>query len=363
MNAAEVESNEGLTEAPVGRAVTPAVDDIEKFLLGLFPPLERHQRKALRRAIEAGEVVPRVVVWKGTGLVVDGRETKRICDRLGKPFETEERDFDDLEAVVRWRIEAQLLRRNLTPVASSYYRGRHYLSLACQGRRTDLTSRHTGEMSAGKLLGRLYGVGARTIERDAALCKALDSIAEKQATEVLDPLFDDGFILGTDYRGSVLSGRIRPPRTEVMELARMREGEMNRSIRDMLAGRKKPRRKEATPAPGQEAGSPPVLDDGPPAPEAGTAVPATHPAVTSTMAAGGPDRCEGVDSEAGGPRPAPESDDTAVDESGLVEINRVWGGLNEATRLAFLRQDAVSKQISGAGFVRLDRPRGERRSA
>jgi hypothetical protein len=331
----------------------------ERVLRNLFPPLEPRQARALRRMIQAGDLVPRVVVWRGTGVVVDGRETRRICDELGMEPETDERDFDDLEAVVRWRIENQLLHRNLTPIAASYYRGRHYLSLKKQGRRTDLTSRQTGEMRTDRLLGRLYGVGARTISRDADLCKALDAIAEKQAGDVLDPVFADGFILSPDFRSSVLSGRIRPPRSEIMGMARMRQDEMARAIRDMLEAQKRPRRKPVPPAPkpndppeplavadGTEGPSKPMEATAPHGPQAGAA-----PVAGMTQA----DRCEGVESDAPplDEEEVPDKEDAdAIDGPGLVEINRLWGRLGRATRLAFLTQDEVSKVVAEAGYVR-----------
>jgi hypothetical protein len=165
--------------ADLADAVPAPASDAERVLRDLFPPLEPHQARALRRMIEAGDVVPRVVVWRGTGVVVDGREARKVCEELGRQYQTEERDFADIENVVRWRIETQLLHRTLTPLAVSYYRGRHYHSLKKQGRRTDLSSCQTGEMRTDKVLGRLYGVGSRTISRDAELCLALDGIAEQ----------------------------------------------------------------------------------------------------------------------------------------------------------------------------------------
>src|SRR5262245_28806938 len=131
MDLLEIETDEQVTAATQDDVL--ANDDIEKALRDLFPPLEKHQREALRRMIEAGEVRPRVVIWAGTGVVVDGRETKRICEDIQLAHETEERDFADLDAVVCWRIAGQLLHRNLTPVAAAYYRGKHYHTLKRQG--------------------------------------------------------------------------------------------------------------------------------------------------------------------------------------------------------------------------------------
>ncbi len=320
----------GADARDAGRQPQGEEGDIEKALRDLFPPLERHQGEALRRMIEAGEVAPRVVVWKGTGVVVDGREARRICDELRKPYETEVRDFADLDAVVRWRIEGQLLHRNLTPVAASYYRGKLYLGLKRQGRRPDHIFRQTGEIRTDRLVGRRFGVGARTISRDADLCIALDTLAEPDPGEALDELFPGGFALGCEYRSAVLSGRIRPTRGEVLCLGRMRQDEMARAIREMLDGQQPcPKRAPTIPVPDTpEPDPPPVVPPGP-IPGEGT-VP-------------GPDQPA--------PREPGGKDQDAIDGHGLDKINRVWGKLNEATQLAFLRQDEVTKRISQVGFV------------
>lgn len=317
-----------------GRQPRAEGDVMEKILRDLFPPLERHQAEALRRMIESGELAPRVVVWKGTGVVVDGRETRRICEELGRVYQTEEREFEDLDAVVCWRITKQLLHRNLTRTATYYYRGKHYNTLKRQGRRPDDIYRQTGEISTAKLLGRLYRVGKRTIERDGELCEALDSVAEKSAEELLDTLFPDGFVLGAEYRGGVLSGRIRPNRDEVIELSRMRLDEMARAIKDKLDAEKKPRRKVGPPMPG-------------PAPPK-AALPGPVPAEPLEPSV----PVEATPALPPGPRDDPE----AIDEAGLEKANEAFGRLNPATQKAFLKQDHVSRRACEAGFVRTERP-------
>jgi hypothetical protein len=369
--------------APAPADTTPADrNDIEKVLRDLFPPLARHEVVPLRRMIESGEITPRVVVWAEPCVVVDGRETRRICEELGREHQTEERDFADIEDVVRWRIETQLGRRNLTPLAASYYRGKLYLSMKRQGRRSDLAECQSGEKRTDGLVGRMCGVGARTVSRDAELCKALDAIADKQAGEVLDPVFGDGFVLGTDFRSSVLSGRIRPTRGEVFRLSRMRLDEMARAVRDMVASRKKPRRTVVPPAPKPDEGSPRPAKEGPTGAERdeGASPTSTPPEVADPPAAtagpvpaalrpeaashAGTERHQVAADPGHGPGEeridAPEAGtaEDAIDGTGLAEINRVWGRLGRATRLAFLTQDEVSKVVSEAGYVRLLRSCG-----
>jgi hypothetical protein len=339
--------------------------NVENVLRDLFPPLAGHEAEILRRMIEAGEVVPRVVVWKGTGVVVDGREAKRVCDELGMTCEVEERDFADLDDVVRWRIETQLGRRNLTPLAASYYRGKLYLSLKRQGRRPEEIVRQTGEIRTDKLLARQFGVGARTISRDADLATALDEISEQAGDEPVGGLFPDGFVLRTVYRGSILSGRIRPTRGQVLELTRMRKDEMTRAMKGHLAGEKKPRRKE-----GPAAEAPMSHVNGqPPHPTRAYAV-----SCLEGVPVPDPDATQDPRGDSHGTKPTnppvvsacvsvgvAEEDCTA--ERRLAEINRLWNGLDRATQMAFLLQDPVAKRIAAAGFVRLDRPAGERRTA
>lgn len=154
-----------------------------------------------------------LVVWQGVGVLLDGHARHRICVEHGIAFEVTEVNLPDREAAVRFVLERQLGRRNLRPIAASYYRGKLYLSLKRQGARTDLTSRQgVKKWTADALAGR-HGVDARTVCRDAAFARDLDLLSED---------------MGEGFRSSVLSGEARLTRKDIRTLAGMGKQERRR---------------------------------------------------------------------------------------------------------------------------------------
>jgi hypothetical protein len=166
-----------------------------------------------------------LTVWKGTGILLDGHARHRLCVEHNIAFEVVEIDLPDREAAVRWVLERQLGRRNLRPIAASYYRGKLYLSLKRQGARTDLTSRQSDRKWTADALAQRYGVDARTVCRDAAFARDLDRLAGD---------------MGDGFRSSVLSGEARLTRKDIRTLAGMGRQERERFVRDRVLARYQP---------------------------------------------------------------------------------------------------------------------------
>ncbi len=86
---------------------------IDPELQELIPPLSEEERKILEANLKS-EKNPETIVlltWRGT--LIDGHNRYEICNRLGIPFKTAEKEFEDRDAVKEWVINNQLGRRNI----------------------------------------------------------------------------------------------------------------------------------------------------------------------------------------------------------------------------------------------------------
>ena len=109
-----------------------------------------------------------------------------ICEKHGLPYSVHEVSLPDLDAAKAWMIANQLGRRNLSPDLMVYYRGQQYNLQKQQGKRTDLTSRQSGEKfsNPAATLAAVHQVGKRTIERDGAYAEDIELLARHLGPEV-----------------------------------------------------------------------------------------------------------------------------------------------------------------------------------
>ena len=97
-------------ESSVSSIIEPIIDDI---LSKVFPPLPEMDEMLLTDSIQNNGVIDPLIIWKGTGILVDGHNRFRICKKLGIPYKTQEMEFEDINAAKTWMIKNQLGRRNL----------------------------------------------------------------------------------------------------------------------------------------------------------------------------------------------------------------------------------------------------------
>lgn len=209
---------------------------IDQQIATLLTPHTPEELALLTRSLQDEGCREPLSVWRGQGILLDGHARHRLCTQHGVTFEVIEIDLSDREAAIRWVLERQLGRRNLRPVAMSYYRGRLYLSLrrkvgrpAAEGESGQRVPISTDEQVAAR-----YEVDPRTIRRDAAFARNLDQLAAD---------------MGEAFRSSVLSGEARLTRKDIATLARMGRRERERYIRDKHLA-KYPPPPTALPAPG-----------------------------------------------------------------------------------------------------------------
>lgn len=192
--------------------ITPI--QIDNELRALIPPLASEERSQLEANLAAEGCRDPLVVWKGHHILLDGHNRYEICATQSIDFKTVEIDLPDRDAAHDWLITNQLGRRNLTPEAVSYLRGKRYNQKKRQGERTDLTSRQSGtkltsRQSGEKLSKRLaseYKVGSRTIERDAEFALAVDTLA---------------YALGEEIRQDLLSRDAQLTKKDTLNLAKV----------------------------------------------------------------------------------------------------------------------------------------------
>ena len=98
--------------------------NIDREFRDLIRPLMKDEYRFLEENLLADGCREPITVWKG--VIVDGHNRYEICNRLGIPFSTQERHFDNREEAVIWICSNQLGRRNISDEARKYLIGKRY---------------------------------------------------------------------------------------------------------------------------------------------------------------------------------------------------------------------------------------------
>jgi ParB-like chromosome segregation protein Spo0J len=151
---------------------------IDPEIAALLPPLTREEFTDLEMKVSVEEFREPLVVWKETGILLDGHHRLKICDKYKIQYFTKELSFPSRERAIQWVIDNQLARRNLTDERRAYYRGKEYLNKKQQhvGQTvSDGQNDHPGQ-TVSQALAQKHGVGEKTIRRDAEFAQAVDKI-------------------------------------------------------------------------------------------------------------------------------------------------------------------------------------------
>ncbi len=173
-------------ESSTSTPITPIQIDSE--LRALIPPLSSEERSQLEANLLAEGCRDPLVVWKGHNILLDGHNRYEICTTHGIEFNTVEIDLPDRNAAHDWLINNQLGRRNLTPEAVSYLRGKRYNLEKTSGHGTKSAGQNGTQIETAERLASDYKVGTRTIKRDAQFADAVDALAETLGEEVRQDL-------------------------------------------------------------------------------------------------------------------------------------------------------------------------------
>jgi ParB-like chromosome segregation protein Spo0J len=182
--------------------------NIDPEIAALLPPLTHEEFAELEMKVSVEECRDPLVVWKETGILLDGHHRLKICDKYKLTWSVKELSFPSRERAIQWVIDNQLGRRNLTDERRAYYRGKEYLNKKQQhvGQTvSDGQNVHPGK-AVSETLAEKHGVNEKTIRRDAEFAQALDKIG------ATDPAQKEAILSGQSgqTKQQVISGN-KPP--------------------------------------------------------------------------------------------------------------------------------------------------------
>jgi hypothetical protein len=174
---------EGAGEATIDVPVELPDDGItiDEEIKDLLPQQSHDEYLRLEEDLLVHGCRDQLVVWQDgpRQVLLDGHLRRAICHARHVSFEKKILEFPDRSSAITWVVNNQLGRRNLTPEALAYLRGKLYNTRKKQGARTDLTSGRSDQRSTlAERLAAKHQVGERTIRRDAEFATQLDHLGE-----------------------------------------------------------------------------------------------------------------------------------------------------------------------------------------
>jgi len=203
---------------------------IDKEFAALIPALSADELAQLERSLLAEGCRDPLLVWKGKNILLDGHNRLSLCRQHNLPFKVEALEFPDREAAEAFIVKNQLGRRNLSPEAASYLRGKRYLAekQAHGGSRSKAKSTDQFDrLETAQRLAEEYKVGEATIRRDGKFATAVDSIAENCDEKA---------------KQAILARDAGLSRGAVVRLAKLKPKEQQKAVQEFLEKGKLPRR-------------------------------------------------------------------------------------------------------------------------
>lgn len=194
---------------------------IDPEFQNLIPPLTDEEKSILEANLRHSGCLSPLVIWKGTGILLDGHNRYELCKQLQISYKITETEISSRAEAICWIVNNQLGRHNITSEAASYLRGKRYLNLKgnrednlkqnssngknCRSVEEDLPhSYNVVTVDVAKELAQQYKVGERSIRNDAKYTQAVDT---------LDSIVED------PLKQSILNRTVTLPRKEIIELA------------------------------------------------------------------------------------------------------------------------------------------------
>ena len=168
-------------------------------LRAFIPPLKEEESLLLEQSIREEGVREPLLLWanpEGSHILVDGYNRYRIIKKIEGEGRTVKYgvkylEFPDLDAVKDWMLQNQLGRRNLTNEQRSYLRGLRYLREKAKhggdrkssGQNDPMLKKDSEEQGRfSEFLAKEFGVGEKTIRRDADFAKGLEMLGDVNPT-------------------------------------------------------------------------------------------------------------------------------------------------------------------------------------
>jgi len=151
----------------------------------LLPRLDAETFAGLEKDILENGVRDSIVIWEG--ILIDGYNRYAIAKKHDLPFMTVSMEFPSRDEVIGWIIWNQIIRRNLTPMQLSHFRGVHYRAEKRIIKNAEGINQHSEvkcqigtqpqrELSTASKLSEKYNVSPRTIKRNARMSEAIEAI-------------------------------------------------------------------------------------------------------------------------------------------------------------------------------------------
>lgn len=130
------------------------------------------KEKLEENILRDGYAINPIMTWHDH--IVDGHNRYDICSHYGLPYETQDLNHLKRPEVLRWIIDNQQGRRNLTPQELSYSRG-------------SAVNNATGrtKMSTAAAVAKAAGVTERTVRNDAKYADDVDSLEAEVKDDIL----------------------------------------------------------------------------------------------------------------------------------------------------------------------------------
>lgn len=166
------------------KAKEPTISPVFEKLL---PPLHEDEYRILQQKIIGERMTEKLIVWKETGILVDGHHRLKICKANKISYKIEEMSFGSEDQAKVWVVCKQMGRRNIPDHLISYYRGKKYLTLkeggnALPGMEGGGQAAHPkNQGKTAEIMAEEAGVDERTIRRDAEYAAAVDASPDKDA--------------------------------------------------------------------------------------------------------------------------------------------------------------------------------------
>jgi len=165
---------------------------IDDEFKNLIDPLTKEERELLEASCISEGIREKIIVWHET--IIDGHNRYDIAQKNNLSYETMQKEFESRDEVVKWIINNQLGKRNITEEQKSYLRGKRYeaekKNIGGTGANQYKEQSYQNDNSAktAELLAKEYNVGTATIIRDEQFAKGVDIIAKikpEEKTEIL----------------------------------------------------------------------------------------------------------------------------------------------------------------------------------
>lgn len=186
-------------------------------LRAFIPPLQQEELLLLEQSIRKEGVREPLLLWvneKEEHILVDGYNRYHLIKKLEAEGRTVKYgvkylEFTDFEEAKDWMLQNQLGRRNLTNEQRSYLRGLRYLREKAKHGGDRKSSGQNDPMPEqgrfSEFLAKEFGVGEKTIRRDADFARGIELIGDVNAL----------------LKGDMLAGRAKVKKASLQQMGKI----------------------------------------------------------------------------------------------------------------------------------------------